>query len=95
MLLLINFSLGLRIGKLVAFKVDDIDMIHHVVYMSVTCKSYKVRGDYGNVIGRYVYTEGVKKRLKVNELFQCRIMRICYLRYYCNAERQKGISQIT
>ncbi len=61
LLLLINFSLGLRIGELAALKVDDIDMVHHVVYVADSCKSYKERDEYGNAIGGYIHTEGVTK----------------------------------
>lgn len=64
LMLLINFSLGLRIGELAALKVDDIDMVHHVVYVNDSCKSYKKRDEYGNAIGGYVHTVGCTKTPK-------------------------------
>ena len=61
---MINFSLGLRIGELAALKVEDIDMIHHVVYVNDSCKSYKKRDEYGNAVGGYVHTVGGTKTPK-------------------------------
>lgn len=64
LMLLINFSLGLRIGELAALRVDDIDMVHHVVYVNKSCKCYKKRDEYGNIAGGYVYTVGTTKTPK-------------------------------
>lgn len=64
LMLLINFSLGLRIGELAALKIEDIDMIHHVVYVNDSCKSYKKRDEYGNAVGGYVHTVGGTKTPK-------------------------------
>ena len=64
LMLLINFSLGLRIGELAALKVDDIDMVHHVVYVNKSCKCYKKRDEFGNAVGGYIHTVGVTKTPK-------------------------------
>lgn len=64
LMLLINFSLGLRIGELAALKVNDIDMLHHVVYVNDSCKSYKKRDEFGNATGGYVHTVGGTKTPK-------------------------------
>lgn len=61
LMILINFSLGLRIGELAALKVDDIDMRKHIVYVKQSCKSFKKRDEYGDAIGGYEYIEGDTK----------------------------------
>lgn len=64
LMIIINFSLGLRIGELAALKDTDIDMQHHVVYVNESCKSYKKRDEYGNPIGGYEHVVGTTKTPK-------------------------------
>lgn len=64
LMILINFSLGLRVGELAALTVDDIDMRRHVVYINKSCKSHKERDEYGNPVGQYVYTVDLTKTPK-------------------------------
>lgn len=64
MMLLINFSLGLRVGELAALKVKDVDMENHVVYVSSSYKSHKKRDNQGNAIGGYNHEDGKTKTPK-------------------------------
>lgn len=50
-MLLINFSLGLRIGELAALEVTDVDMIERVVYIHNNYKTECLRDEYGNRTG--------------------------------------------
>ncbi len=64
LLLLINFSLGLRIGELAALTVDDVDLIRHVVYIASSFKHHYDRDEYGNKAGKCIYYEGTTKTPK-------------------------------
>ncbi len=64
LMLLINFSLGLRVGELAALKEEDVDMQRHVVYVNESVKKYKIRDDYGNIIGGAEYVVGETKTPK-------------------------------
>ena len=64
LLLLINFSLGLRIGELVALREEDVDLRRHVVYVNSSMKTYKRRDDYGNAIGGAEHVVGETKTPK-------------------------------
>lgn len=66
LMILINFSLGLRIGELAALQEDDVDTQRWVVYVRNSCKSCKDRDEYGNPIGGYVYSVGATKTPKGN-----------------------------
>lgn len=64
LMLVINFSLGLRVGELAALKVENVDMINHVVYVKNSCKTYKKRNEYGNAVGGYEHIVGGTKTPK-------------------------------
>lgn len=64
LMLVINFSLGLRVGELAALKVENVDMVNHVVYVKNSCKTYKKRNEYGNAVGGYEHTIGGTKTPK-------------------------------
>lgn len=51
-MLLINFSLGLRIGELAALEVSDVDMVERLVYVHNNYKTECVRDEYGNRTGQ-------------------------------------------
>lgn len=61
LMLLINFSLGLRVGELAALKEEDVDMQRHVVYVNGSVKTYKKRDEYGNTIGGAEHVVGEPK----------------------------------
>lgn len=63
-MLIINFSLGLRIGELAALQADDVDMDGRVVYVNKSSKRHSIRDDYGNMVGRYSYYDGSTKTPK-------------------------------
>lgn len=64
LLLLINFSLGLRLGELAALTVDDIDMKQRIVSVTKSCKKYRKRDEYGNPVGKNVYSVDTTKTPK-------------------------------
>lgn len=64
LMLLINFSLGLRVGELAALTVDDIDMERHIVYINKSCKRYYARDEYGNKLTKCIYDVGTTKTPK-------------------------------
>lgn len=68
LMLLINFSLGLRIGELAALTVDDVDFDRQVVYVDKSCKRHNERDEYGdeygNKVGKCVYYDGTTKTPK-------------------------------
>ena len=64
LLLLINFSLGLRIGELAALTVDDLDFEHKVVYVHESVKRYYERDEFGNKTHECVYEAGTTKTPK-------------------------------
>ena len=61
LLLLINFSLGLRIGELAALTVGDLDFDHKVVLVHESVKRYYERDKYGNKTHQSVYEAGTTK----------------------------------
>lgn len=63
-MLIINFSLGLRIGELAALQVDDVDLERRIVRVDKSSKRHRVRDEYGNSIGKCVYYDGTTKTPK-------------------------------
>lgn len=59
--ILLNFSLGLRIGELAALTVDDIDWERKVVLVSRTVKKCRKRNQSGDCIPGSLYKEGSPK----------------------------------
>lgn len=64
LMILINFSLGLRIGELAALTVEDVDLERCVVYVNKSCKRYNQRDEFGNKIGKCIYYDGDTKTPK-------------------------------
>lgn len=59
--LMMNFSLGLRVGELAALTEDDIDWQRKVICVSKTVKKQKKRDEFGNCIKGSIYKEGSPK----------------------------------
>lgn len=64
LLLLINFSLGLRIGELASLKINDVDFDKKIVYVHTSRKRYYERDKYGNKKKHCIYEDGVTKTPK-------------------------------
>lgn len=63
-LLLINFSLGLRIGELASLKIKDVDFERKIVYVHTSRKRYYQRDKYGNKLNYCIYEDGNTKTPK-------------------------------
>lgn len=63
-MILINFSLGLRIGELAVLTVDDVDMRNRIVRVNNSIKRSYIRDEYGNKTHECQYTVGTTKTPK-------------------------------